>query len=103
MPNGRTAIFEVETDTLLESLELIETDAPIGTLFDSPGASTRVNVSLEELRSRVRQHDAPRVTIEEQHKCEYILHTGHFVGGWVCIDESSPVFYLIRRLHPGRP
>lgn len=98
MPNGRTDIFEVETDKLLESLGLIETDASIGTLFDS-GSSTSLNVSLVELRSSVRQHDAPRITIEEQHGCEYIVHTGHPVGGWVCIDQSSPVFTQIRGLH----
>lgn len=98
MPNGRTDIFELETDRLLESLGLIETDASIGTLFDS-GSPTSLNVSLAELRSSVRQHGAPRITIEEQHGCEFIVHTGHPVGGWVCINQSSPVFTQIRGLH----
>lgn len=89
----------METDRFLVSLGLIETDVSIGTLFDSPGSSTGINVSLAELRSSVRKHDAPRITIEEQHGREFIVHTGHPAGGWVCINQSSPVFTQIRSLH----
>jgi hypothetical protein len=98
MPNGRTAIFEVETEMLLNALGEIESNKSVGTLFDSE-LSTSLNVSLAKLMSSVRQVNAPRISIEEQHGCEYIVHTGHPVGGWVCIDQSSPVFPLIRGLH----
>lgn len=98
MPNGRTHIFEVETAKLMESLGLVETKSPIGTLFDS-GSGTVVRVSVADLRNKVLQHTEPRITIEEQHWCEYIVHVGHFVGGWVCIDRSSPAFPELRRLH----
>lgn len=117
MPNGRTHIFEVETAKLLEFLGLIESDGgiktwfdpgsetsmssddPIGTLFDSPGSGTLVPVSLSDLRNNVLQHNEPRITIEEQHWCEYIIHVGRPEGGWVCMNRSSRAFPTIRRLH----
>ena len=54
MPNGRTHIFEVETAKLMESLGLVETKSPIGTLFDS-GSGTVVRVSVADLRNKVLQ------------------------------------------------
>lgn len=98
MPNGRTDIFEGETAKLLEFLGLIESDGPIGTLFDS-GSGTLVHVSLSELCEKLLQHNEPGIIIEEQHWCEYIIHVGHFVGGWVEIDRSSPAFPGVRRVH----
>ncbi len=117
MPNGRTDIFGVETAKLLEFLGLIQSDVPIrtwfdsgsettmrsdgpvGTLFDSPGSGTPVPVSLSDLCKNLLQHKEPRITIEEQHWCEYIIHIGKPEGGWVEMDRSSQAFPTVRRLH----
>ena len=116
MPNGRTDIFGVETAKLLELLGLIQSDGPIrtwfdpgsettgrsddpiGTLFQS-GTGTLVHVSLSDLCKNLLQHKEPRITIEEQHWCEYIIHIGKPEGGWVQMDRSSQAFPTVRRLH----
>lgn len=98
MPNGRTHIFEVETAKLLEFLELIQSHDSIGSLFHS-GTGTDVHVSLSDLRANLLQHSEPRITIEEQHWCEYIIHVGKSHTGWVEIHRNSPAFPTVRRLH----
>jgi hypothetical protein len=101
MPNGRTHLFEVETAKLLEFLEGVEAEGPIGTLFDVGGVENlaELHVSLAEFLEKVRAHKEPRMTIEEHYWSEYIVHTGQPVGGWVCVDRKSSAFPAIRRLH----
>jgi hypothetical protein len=114
--NARTLLFEVETAKLLEFLDLIKregatkarfdygadkivhNDDPVGSLLDS-GTGERVRVSLEELCDGLRRHGDPRITIEEQNWCEYVIRVGAARGGWVFLDWNSPAFVHVRRLH----
>lgn len=109
MPNGRTDIFDVESDQLRSAIRKVTGREAAAALFE-PKSDADLALTLHDLRDRVGKHPAKQVTIEEQHWSEYVLHLGERSSDWVTIEAKSPAFFAIRGLHlrsrqtlPGAP
>lgn len=98
MPNGRTDIFDVESDQLRSAIRKVTGREAVAALFE-PKSDADLALTLSDLRDRISRHQPEQVTIEEQHWSEYVLHLGERSSDWVTIEAKSPAFFAIRGLH----